>query len=160
MEGDVSEYTCKMHDVICDMAIWLSCESGEEKHKSFVLEHVELIEAYEIVKWKEAQRISLWHSNINEGLSLSPCFPNLRTLILRNSGMNSLPIGFFKSMSAIRVLDLRENENLVELPLEICKLESLEYLNLAWTSIKMMPKELKNLKKLRCLNLTVSESLK
>ncbi|CBI38947.3 unnamed protein product, partial [Vitis vinifera] len=63
-------------------------------------------------------------------------------------------------MSAIRVLDLRENENLVELPLEICKLESLEYLNLAWTSIKMMPKELKNLKKLRCLNLTVSESLK
>ncbi|KAJ9707588.1 hypothetical protein PVL29_002564 [Vitis rotundifolia] len=103
LEGDVSENTCKMHDVIRDMALWLSCESGEEKHKSFVLEHVELIEAYEIVKWKEAQRISLWHSNINEGLSLSPCFLNLQTLILRYSKMKSLPIGFFQFMPIIRL---------------------------------------------------------
>ncbi|XP_010654604.1 probable disease resistance protein At5g63020 [Vitis vinifera] len=153
LEGDVSESTCKMHDVIRDMALWLSCESGEEKHKSFVLKHVELIEAYEIVKWKEAQRISLWHSNINEGLSLSPRFLNLQTLILRNSNMKSLPIGFFQSMPVIRVLDLSDNRNLVELPLEICRLESLEYLNLTGTSIKRMPIELKNLTKLRCLML-------
>ncbi|KAL6335753.1 hypothetical protein AAG906_039516 [Vitis piasezkii] len=214
LEGDVSKDTCKMHDVIRDMALWLSCESGEENHKSFVLEHVELIEAYEIVKWKEAQRISLWHSNINEGLSLSPrflnlqtlilrnskmnfvledvelieayeivkwkeaqwislwdsnineglslspCFLNLRTLILRNSNMKSLPIGFFQFMPVIRVLDLSENEELMELPLEICRLESLEYLNLSWTSIKMMPIELKNLTKLRCLILNYVMGLK
>ncbi|KAL6334955.1 hypothetical protein AAG906_023760 [Vitis piasezkii] len=148
LEGDVSEDTCKMHDVIRDMALWLSCESGEEKHKSFVLEHVELIEAYEIVKWKEAQRISLWHSNINEGLSLSPCFLNLQTLILRNSKMKSLPIGFFQFMPVIRVLDLSDNRNLVELPLEICRLESLEYLNLTRTIDRI-----KKLTKLRCLML-------
>ncbi|KAJ9692226.1 hypothetical protein PVL29_011342 [Vitis rotundifolia] len=155
LEGDVSGDTCKMHDVIRDMALWLSCElsceSREEKHKSFVLEDVELIEAYEIVKWKEAQRISLWHSNIKEGLSLSPCFLNLQTLILRKSNMKSLPIGFFQFTPVIRVLDLSENEELMELPLEICRLESLEYLNLSLTSIKMMPIELKNLTKLRCL---------
>ncbi|KAJ9692227.1 hypothetical protein PVL29_011343 [Vitis rotundifolia] len=159
LEGDVSENTCKMHDVIRDMALWLSCECGEEKHKSFVLEHVELIEAYEIVKWKEAQRISLWHSNIIEGLSLSPRFLNLRTLILRKSNMKSLPNGFFRFMPVIRVLDLSYNEELVELPLEICRLESLEYLNLTWTSIKMMPIELKNLTKLRCLILSYVRGL-
>nr|CAN80410.1 hypothetical protein VITISV_018933 [Vitis vinifera] len=151
LEGDVSEDTCKMHDVIRDMALWLSCDYGKKRHKIFVLDHVQLIEAYEIVKWKETQRISLWDSNINKGLSLSPCFPNLQTLILINSNMKSLPIGFFQSMSAIRVLDLSRNEELVELPLEICRLESLEYLNLTWTSIKRMPIELKNLTKLRCL---------
>ncbi|KAL6335708.1 hypothetical protein AAG906_039471 [Vitis piasezkii] len=151
LEGDVSEDTCKMHDVIREMALWLPCESGEEKHKSFVLEHVELIEAYEIVKWKEAQRISLWDSNINEGLSLSPRFLNLQTLILRNSNMKSLPIGFFQFMPVIRVLDLSGNGELVELPLEICRLESLEYLNLTWMRINKLPIELKNLTKLRCL---------
>ena len=151
LEGGVSEHTCKMHDVIRDMALWLSCDYGEEKHKSFVLDHGQLIEAYETVKWKEAQRISLWYSNINEGLSLSPCFLNLRTLILRNSNMKSLPIGFFQFMPVIRVLDLSYNANLVELPLEICRLESLEFLNLARTGIKKMPIELKNLTKLRCL---------
>ncbi|RVX17248.1 putative disease resistance protein [Vitis vinifera] len=151
LEGDVSEDTCKMHDVIRDMALWLSCDYGKKRHKIFVLDHVQLIEAYEIVKWKEAQRISLWDSNINKGFSLSPCFPNLQTLILINSNMKSLPIGFFQSMPAIRVLDLSRNEELVELPLEICRLESLEYLNLTWTSIKRMPIELKNLTKLRCL---------
>ncbi|XP_034696874.1 probable disease resistance protein At5g63020 [Vitis riparia] len=135
LEGDVSEDTCKMHDVIRDMALWLSCESGKEKHKSLVVEDVELIEAYEIVKWEEAQRISLWDSNINEGLSLSPCFLNLRTLILRNSSMHSLPIGLFRSMPAIRVLDLSGNGGLAELPLEICRLESLEYLNLSYTDV-------------------------
>ncbi|KAJ9692225.1 hypothetical protein PVL29_011341 [Vitis rotundifolia] len=159
LEGDISKDTCKMHDVIRDMALWLSCESGEEKHKSFVLEDVELIEAYEIVKWKEAQRISLWDSNIKEGLSLSPCFLNLQTLILRKSNMKSLPIGFFQFMPIIRVLDLSGNKKLVELSLEICRLESLEYLNLTWTSIKRMPIELKNLTKLRCLILDYVERL-
>ncbi|XP_034695558.1 disease resistance protein SUMM2-like [Vitis riparia] len=148
-----------MHDVIRDMALWLSCECGEEKHKSFVLEHVELIEACEIVKWKEAQQISLWHSNINKGLSLSPCFLSLQTLILRNCNMKSLPIGFFQFMSVIRVLDLSDNKKLVELPLEICRLESLEYLNLSLTSIKRMPIELKNLTKLRCLILDYVDGL-
>ncbi|RVW26932.1 putative disease resistance protein [Vitis vinifera] len=47
LEGGVSEHTCKMHDVIRDMALWLSCDYGEEKHKSFVLDHGQLIEAYE-----------------------------------------------------------------------------------------------------------------
>ena len=115
-----------MHDVICDMALWLSCDYGEKKHKSFVLEHVKLIEAYETMKWKEAQWISLWHSNINEELLVSSCFRNLKTLILRNSDMKSFPIGFFQFMPVVRVLDLSHNEKLVDLPLQICRLKSLD----------------------------------
>ena len=60
LEGDVSENKCKMHDVIRDMAVWLSCDYGEERHKSLVLKDVKLIEAYETVKWKDAQRIGVW----------------------------------------------------------------------------------------------------
>ena len=126
LEGDVLKGCCKMHDVIRDTALWLSCDYGEEKHKSFVLEHVKLIEAYETVKWKEAQWISLWHSNINEELLVSPCFCNLKTLILGNSDMKSFLIGFFQFMPVVRVLDLSHTEKLVDLPLEIYRLESLD----------------------------------
>ena len=54
-------------------------------------------------------------------------------------------------MPVIRVLDLEGNIELVKLPLETCRLKSLEYLNLTWTGIKKIPVELKNLTKLRCL---------
>ena len=54
-------------------------------------------------------------------------------------------------MLVIRVLDLSYNKKMVELPFEICRLESLEYLNLAFTSTKKVPIELRNLIKLRCL---------
>ena len=67
--------------------------------------------------------------------------------------MKPLPVGFFQNMPVIRVLDLEGNRKLKELPPEICRLESLEYLNLGYTSIKEMPVELKNLTKLRCLTL-------
>ena len=152
LEGDVWKGSCKMHDVIRDMALWLSCDYQEDqKHKTIVLDHVQLIEAHETVKWKDAQRIALWGSNINEELSLSLCFLNLQTLILRNSNMKTLPTGFFQHMPVIRVLDLENNKELEELTLETYRLESLEYLNLRFTNIKKMPTELKNLTKLRCL---------
>ncbi|KAL6335135.1 hypothetical protein AAG906_027195 [Vitis piasezkii] len=38
LEGDVLKGRCKMHDVIRDMGLWLSCDYGEEKHKSFIRE--------------------------------------------------------------------------------------------------------------------------
>lgn len=65
--------------------------------------------------------------------------------------MRSFPLGFFQQMPVIRVLDLSNNVNLIELPLEICRLESLEYLNLGIMRIKKLPVELKNLTNLRCL---------
>ena len=47
----------------------------------------------------------------------------------------------------------------MELPLETCRLKSLEHLNLTWTGIKKMPVELKNMTKLRCLILKYMRQL-
>lgn len=46
---------CKMHDVIPDLALWISCDYGKEEHKSLVIEDVKLVGAHETVKWKDAQ---------------------------------------------------------------------------------------------------------
>ena len=58
---------------------------------------------------------------------------------------------FFTNMPTIRVLDLSNNFQLMELPVEIGDLVTLQYLNLSDTSIEYLPMELKNLKKLRWL---------
>ena len=57
------------------------------------------------------------------------------------------------------VLDLSNNFELTELPVEIGNLVTLQYLNLSGLSIKYLPVELKNLKKL-CLILNNMHSLK
>ena len=73
--------------------------------------------------------------------------------------MKSFPIGFFQNIPVIRVLDLEGNIELVKLPLETCRLKSLEYLNLTWAGTKKIPVELKNLTKLRCLILKYMRQL-
>ena len=57
------------------------------------------------------------------------------------------------------MLDLSENVKLRELPLEICRLEYLEYLNLSRTMIEKMSVEMKNLTKLRYLILDNSNGI-
>ncbi|KAF9666080.1 hypothetical protein SADUNF_Sadunf16G0191600 [Salix dunnii] len=57
------------------------------------------------------------------------------------------------------VLDLSNNKSLLRLPRDVCKLVSLQYLNLSRTGIKALPTELKALVKLRYLNLEYTPSL-
>ncbi|KAL6314951.1 hypothetical protein AAG906_029171 [Vitis piasezkii] len=63
----------------------------------------------------------------------------------------SFPRGFFTYMPIITVLDLSYLDKLIDLPMEIGKLFTLQYLNLSYTRIKKIPMELRNLTKLRCL---------
>ena len=139
----------KMHDVIRDMALWLACEKGKKKNKFVVKDGVGLIRAQEVQKWKDAQKISLWNNTTVEELKKPPHFPSTETTLMQR--MESFPHGFFTNMLIIRVLDISENEKLMELPVEIGDLITLQYLNLSWTGIKYLPTELKNLKILRCL---------
>ncbi|RVW89671.1 disease resistance protein SUMM2-like [Vitis vinifera] len=143
------EYS-KMHDVIRDMALWLARENGKKKNKFVVKDGVESIRAQEVEKWKETQRISLWDTNIEE-LGEPPYFPNMETFLASRKFIRSFPNRFFTNMPIIRVLDLSNNFELTELPMEIGNLVTLQYLNLSGLSIKYLPMELKNLKKLRCL---------
>ncbi|RVW25124.1 putative disease resistance protein [Vitis vinifera] len=128
-----------------------ACENGKKKNKFVVKEQVELIKGHEITKWKNAQRISVWNSGIEERMAPPP-FPNLETLLSVGGLMKPFLSGFFRYMPVIRVLALVENYELTELPVEIGELVTLQYLNLSLTGIKELPMELKKLTKLSFYN--------
>ncbi|XP_034679358.1 probable disease resistance protein At5g63020 [Vitis riparia] len=141
----------KMHDVIRDMALWLACQNGNKKQNKFAfIDKEELVKAHEVEKWKEMKRISLFCGSFDE-LMEPPSFPNLQTLLVSNLWKKSFPRGFFTYMPIITVLDLSFHRQMIDLPMEIGKLSTLQYLNLSHTGIETIPMELRNLTKLRCL---------
>ncbi|KAJ9672980.1 hypothetical protein PVL29_026306 [Vitis rotundifolia] len=151
IDGWFPEKYVKMHDVIRDMALWLACQNGNKKQNKFVfIDKGELVKAYEVEKWKETQRISLSRGSFDE-LMEPPSFPNLQTLLVSKEWSKSFPRGFFTCMPILTVLDLSFYPQMTDLPMEICKLFTLRYLNLSCTWIEKIPMELRNLTKLRCL---------
>ena len=94
----------KMHDVIRDMALWLASEYRGNKN-IILVEEVDTMEVHQVSKAKEAQRIYLSTSSLEE-LTIPPSFPNLLTLIVRSRGLKTFPSGFFHFMPVIKVLDL------------------------------------------------------
>ena len=141
----------KMHDVIRDMTLWLARQNESKKQNKFVvIDKGELVKAHEVEKWKEMKRISLFCGSFDEFME-PPSFPNLQTLLVSNAWSKSFPRGFFTYMPIITVLDLSYLDKLIDLPMEIGKLFTLQYLNLSYTRIKKIPMELRNLTKLRCL---------
>ena len=112
-------------------------------------EQVEMITAAQVEIWKEAQRISFWDCRVEE-LKESPSFLNLETLMV-SCKLMSFPSGLFGYMPIIRVLNLSKNFELIELPIEVDRLASLQYLNLSYTQIVKLPNQLEKLSKLRCL---------
>ncbi|KAJ7962947.1 Disease resistance protein [Quillaja saponaria] len=148
--GHGQKNSVKMHDVIRDMALWVACEHGS-KHKFGVFDSTALSFLNVLLpKWKEAERLSLWRSSLPISLG-EPFSPRLLTLIVRETRLDKFPSGYFKYGQAIKVLDLSENYDLVEIPAEIGELTNLEYLNLSFTRITELPIELNKLKRLRVL---------
>ena len=102
--------------------------------------------------------MSLWDRN--EFPKTLVC-PNLQTLVMRICyKLKEFSSGFFQCMPLMRVLNLSNNNNLIELPVEIGKLVALRYLNLSRTKIRELPTELTNLKNLMTLLLDSMKSLK
>ncbi|XP_034680455.1 disease resistance protein SUMM2-like [Vitis riparia] len=150
-ESDGFKECIKMHDVIHDMAQWISQESGNKMNKIWVCESLGLVDAERVTKWKEAERISLWGWNI-EKLPETPHCSNLQSLFVRECiQLKTFPRGFFQFMPLIRVLDLSATHCLTELPDGIERLVELEYINLSMTHVKELPIGMKKLTKLRCL---------
>ncbi|KAL6334982.1 hypothetical protein AAG906_023787 [Vitis piasezkii] len=127
----------KMHDVIRDMALWLASEYRGNKN-IILVEEVDTMEVYQVSKWKEAHRLYLSTSSLEE-LTIPPSFPNLLTLIVGNGGLETFPI-----------LDL-SNAGITKLPTGIGKLVTLQYLNLSNTHLRELSVELATLKRLRYL---------
>ncbi|RVW81635.1 putative disease resistance protein [Vitis vinifera] len=113
---------CKLHDVVRDMALWITGEMGEMKGKPLVQTRAALTQAPEFVKWTTTERISLMDNRI-EKLTGSPTCPKLSTLLLDlNSDLHmisneikKLPTEM-KNLVKLKVLNLRSTSNLSSIP--------------------------------------------
>ncbi|XP_040369934.1 probable disease resistance protein At5g63020 isoform X1 [Rosa chinensis] len=118
----------------------------------------DLIEAPNVGKWKSMKRISLM-SNRMEHLDETPNSPSLLTLFLGGNNLKKIDDGFFDHMPSLKVLDLSDNKDLTRLPCGVSNLVSLQHLNLSETGIKELSEEIKNLSKLKYLNLEFTGQL-
>ncbi|XP_039170626.1 LOW QUALITY PROTEIN: disease resistance protein SUMM2 [Eucalyptus grandis] len=134
----------KMHDVIRDMATWITRDREQGKNKLLVIEKEEDMSA-KMISYpygENGSKISTKHHLV---------VPNSK-LCLRETNVRLVPRGFFNSMTArLTVLDLFGNRHIKLFPKEICNLINLCYLNLSSTAISELPMEIKNLTGLRWL---------
>ncbi|KAJ0007382.1 hypothetical protein Pint_29908 [Pistacia integerrima] len=152
--GDSDDYV-KMHDVLCDMALWLA---SEKENKIFVFENQESIKKHGIATWKEAVRISLWGGSVKL-FGETPFCPRLLTFLVRQTAVETFPSSCFQSMHAMKVLDLSKNLCLTRLP-AMLEMINLQYLNLSDTNIQELPIVASSLTKLRFLLLDGTTDLK
>lgn len=147
-----------MPTLVREMALWVASNLGEEKENFIVKAVAKLNHILNVKDWRGVSRISLWGNRI-KGISCSPDCPKLTTLFLQFNGLGKISSGLFMFMPNLVVLDLTANIGL-ELPEEISRLVSLQYLNLSHTKIKELPRGLKELRKLIHLNLEFTGWLK
>ncbi|KAK3219544.1 hypothetical protein Dsin_013514 [Dipteronia sinensis] len=145
----------KMHDVLRDMAHWLT---REHENEILVKEHTGLIKSQEIGRWKEIVRVSLYGYNTQFLIETQVVCPCLQTIFVMGSNLlTTLPGTLFQSIHTLTVLNLSNNRNLRELPVEIGALINLHYLSLSKTSVSKLPMEVKNLTQMRILLLDEME---
>ncbi|KEH26692.1 NBS-LRR type disease resistance protein [Medicago truncatula] len=140
----------KMHDVIRDMALWLTRDEDENKDKIVVQGEAISISEMDSKRLNVVERISIistWDSK--ESWKIPTC-PNLITLCL-NLEIEYIDHALsmnFQSIKKPRVLDLSRNR-FINLSAEIGELINLEFLNLSGTGVFALPIALKKLKNLR-----------
>ncbi|GAY43270.1 hypothetical protein CUMW_073160 [Citrus unshiu] len=156
---EVEDDQVKMHDVVRDMALWITCEIEKEKEGFLVYAGSGLTEAPADVRgWEIVRRLSLMRNSI-DNLPTVPTCPHLLTLFLNRNPLRTITGGFFQSMSCLTVLKMSDNETLRQLPMGISKLVSLQLLDISKTSVVELPEELKALVNLKCLNLDWAKEL-
>ncbi|KAH9715200.1 putative disease resistance protein [Citrus sinensis] len=136
----------KMHDVIRDMAIWITGEIEKEKRNFLVCSGAGLKEAPDVKGWENVRRLSLMQNQI-ETLSEVPTCPHLLTLFLDfNRELKTIADGFFRCMPSLKVLKMSNSGKPwkgLELNLGMPKLGSLQLLDISHTCIQELPQELK-----------------
>ncbi|KAL4186170.1 hypothetical protein AMTRI_Chr09g12870 [Amborella trichopoda] len=176
------ENSVKVHDVMRELAIWITSTGSGHGPKHIVRSRVglreELITAEE---WKEASRISLMCNNLRQLPELPQCRQLVTLLLNQNRYLDAIPTNLSECMKALSVFDLSETKitslpcsqlaslrvlhlrlcrNLKELPATIGELNKLQLLNLSGCDrIKELPIGLGKLVNLRHLNLNWTASL-
>ncbi|XP_022760808.1 probable disease resistance protein At1g61310 [Durio zibethinus] len=148
--------------------------ANEEESQSSLVENGETIEFH---KWMQAKRVSLACTQLSSTLPPNPKCSRLSTLLIHENRLPEIPKQFFKYMSGLQVLCLREKgisglpssisrlrnlkglflDNcscLVVLPPQIGHLQSLEILDVRHTGIYYLPSEIGQLGNLKCLKVS------
>ncbi|XP_058077306.1 disease resistance protein At4g27190-like [Magnolia sinica] len=166
----------KMHDLIRDLAIWITSPRSHEESKFLVRVRAELKVPPREEMWEEMQRISLMWNQIEE-LPIRPNCPMLVSLSLKNNlELKIIPSSFFELMPKLQILDLsytaiqslpmslsllvnlhalilKHYRSLVVLP-PFGELKELEFIDLSYSAISNLPTGFGNLVKLKKLNLS------
>ncbi|XP_051228306.1 probable disease resistance protein At1g61300 [Lolium perenne] len=148
----------KVHDVIRDMAIWISCGCGENNNNWFVRAKVGREDKFSI-PWSKAEYISLMLNEMRKlsPFRLDPCPMKLRMLCLQNNYFDGSIAETIKNFTALTYLDLRSNL-LKNIPDELCSLANLEYLDLSHNpDIYQLPYCFRSLVKLKFLYLLCTD---
>ncbi|KAF7092442.1 hypothetical protein CFC21_094925 [Triticum aestivum] len=122
-----SHGSVKVHDVIRDMALWISCDYGENNDKWIVAAPGGRDKRI-IILSNKAECISLSFNRIPIRFNLDPL--KLRILCLRNNELDESIVEEIKNCTSLTYLDLSRN-NLKRIPEELCSLVNLEYLDLS-----------------------------
>ncbi|KAL9286826.1 putative P-loop containing nucleoside triphosphate hydrolase, leucine-rich repeat domain superfamily [Arabidopsis thaliana] len=159
MEEEWKKTEVKMHDVVREMALWISSDLGKHKDQCIVRAGVGLHAVPEVKNWRAVRRMSLMKNELEKILGCPTC-PQLTTLLLqKNHKLVNISGEFFRFMPNLVVLDLSWNSSLTGLPKKISELVSLRYLDLSYTNIERLPVGLQELKQLIHLNLESMKSL-
>ncbi|KAM3245730.1 hypothetical protein ACQJBY_056835 [Aegilops geniculata] len=122
-----SHGSVKVHDVIRDMALWISCDCGEKNDKWIVAAPGGRDKKI-IILSNKAECISLSFNRIPIRFNLDPL--KLRILCLRNNELDESIVEAIKNCTSLTYLDLSRN-NLKKIPEELCSLVNMEYLDLS-----------------------------
>ena len=161
----------KMHDVIRDMAIWISCGCGKNNNKWVVHAAIGKTASRKCIPWNRVEYLSMMGNGLEElpylgsgdvtentlgsvrsKCWLGSCCTELRTLLLQDNMFSEKALGNIYLFTTLTYLDLSHNQIYV-LPLALCALGDLEYLNLSYNYIGELPKDLQHLIKLKFLYL-------
>ncbi|MBA0778657.1 hypothetical protein Gotri_006504, partial [Gossypium trilobum] len=158
--GEIHGEECvKMHDMIRDMALWITHFPEATESNFFVKAGAQLYEEPDVKAWESVKRMSVMTNKI-EVLKETPKCPNLRTLFLSQNELQVISDGFFQLMPHLTVLDLSRNLRLRVLPEGISQLVCLECLDLSFTGISELPVGLKSSTKLKMLDLSYMQNLR
>ncbi|XP_058106544.1 probable disease resistance protein At4g27220 [Magnolia sinica] len=155
-EGSKGNKYVRMHDLLRDLAIWITSPSSSIEGSKFLVKAGEgLVQPPEENIWGGIVRISLIRNKIKD-LQIRPDYPNLVSFFLNeNDQLQTIHSSFFQLMPKLQILDLSVT-GIKSLPVSLSLLVNLRALILTGCKHLVELPPLGNLKELRFLDFSKS----